>query len=115
MALRDQILAADDRQTEKIDVPEWGCAVYVQVLDGFGRAQFEALCEGKKPADGRIMERLLVCTLVDENGQRLFEGTEEDVLALSKKNAAPLFRLFKVASRLNAIGADAVEDLKKNS
>lgn len=116
MNLRDIISAADDKKIEAVEIAEWGCTVYVHSLDGAGRARFEMLCAGheKDIAGARIVERLLVCTLYDADGDLIFDMTEDDIAALSKKNSAPLLRLFKVARQLNGIGGDAVEKAKQD-
>ena len=39
---RNEILAVDDLQTQKVDVPEWGGSVYVRGLTGSERDALEA-------------------------------------------------------------------------
>lgn len=112
---KDQILNAADVTIVPVEIPEWGGTCHVRSLDGIGRAQFAALCVGKAgdPANARYMERLLVCTLCDEGGARLFDGTEEEVLALSLRSAGAITKLWNVTSPLNGIGT--TEDAKGNS
>ena len=40
---KDQILAADDRKREQVDVPEWGGHVFIGTMSSRRRDRFEAL------------------------------------------------------------------------
>lgn len=116
MSLRDQILAAEDLQREAVDVPEWGgLSVYVRTLTGAERDAYESDIigtDGKVKRDN-IRAKLLVRTVVDETGERVF--TDADVDALSKKSGSALVRLFDKAQRLNALTKGDVAELEKNS
>lgn len=57
--------------------------------------------------------RLVVLTLVDADGKRVLG--DEDADALGEKSAAVIARLFDVAQRVNALSADEVKALEKNS
>jgi hypothetical protein len=116
MALtKEQILAADDLSREAIDVPEWGGVVYVRVLTGAERDRFESdtVGSGKKVNMANIRARLAVLCLVDGDGIRLFD--DGDVIALGKKSASALSRVFNTAMRLNGMSQSDVEELAKNS
>lgn len=114
----DDILSADDRQHEDVEVPEWGGTVRVVGLSGTDRDAYEAsFVDAKgKPAPQRlrnIRAKLLVKCLVNENGGRLF--TDAQAQALGEKNGAIVDRLFDVARRLSGIGQDAVAEGKEPS
>ena len=113
---KDQILNATDSTIEPVVISEWNDTCHVRTMDGYARGQFEFLCAGKAAdmANARIMERLLVCAMCDEDGNRLFDGTEDDVMTLSKRSGAALAKLWRVAAPLNGIGKAAVEDAKGN-
>jgi hypothetical protein len=49
---------------------------------------------------------------VDEEGNRLF--TVDDVAALKKKSGLATVKVFRVAKKLNGLGADDSEEMEKN-
>lgn len=118
MLTRDQILNAQDIQTEEVSVPEWGGTVLVRALDGEERDALEAsMIQGKgKNAQVNLKNlraKLAARSMVDENGKRLFE--DGDIPALAKKSAAALNRVYEAAQRLSGITPEDVDELTKNS
>lgn len=111
MLSKEDILKAEDRKIEIVDVPEWGGQVGIRVMSGAERDRWE-LDFITKPGNREVRASLLAFTLCDENGKPLF--TEADVKALGEKSGAVLTRLFVVAKRLSAVGAEDVEELEKN-
>ena len=114
---RDDILRADDIQAEIVDVPEWGGQVRVKGLSGTERDRFEQDSidqRGKttKLNFANIRARLLVLCLVDEQGNRLFQRSDIDLLG--QKSAAALNRVFDVARRLSGLNQEDVEELAEN-
>lgn len=116
---KDQILQADDMIKERIEVPEWGGAVYVSTMSAAGRDEFEHDMVSVKE-DGTTERNLAnfrasLCarTICNKNGKRMFH-TAEDVKALGEKSAAAVERIFSVAVRINKIGKKDVEELTKN-
>jgi hypothetical protein len=128
---RDMILQADDLEYEDVYVPEWKGTVRVKALTGRERDDFEASCTRELPArdphTGKIIRgqyeyrrdvenvraKLVVRSVIDDQGKRIFR--DQDANALGDKNAAPLDRLFDVASRLSRISAEDIEELAGNS
>ena len=115
---REAILGADDLATESLDVPEWGGVVQVRELTSEERDAYEASCLEGSGSNQRvrldnIRAKLVVRSLVDEDGNRVF--TDADAGALGKKSAAAMDRIFAVAQRLSKITAEDVEELAKNS
>ncbi|MGH2512359.1 MAG: hypothetical protein ACRDGQ_06705 [Candidatus Limnocylindrales bacterium] len=119
---RANILDAEDRQTEWVDVPEWGGRVLVRSLEGLERDRYEASmvrygrnAKGVPEIEGfsvdNLRARLAAMTIIDEAGANLF--TESDVLILGHKSAAALERVFKVAQRLSNLTDADVEELKQ--
>lgn len=108
---RDAILQADDLKKEKVEVPEWGGAVFVTTLTGSARELLEAEMYSDKP-DKNVRALFCALSIVDEQGEPLF--TKADVGRLSKKNWRALDRVFDKARELNAIGAGELEELEKN-
>jgi hypothetical protein len=118
MLTRDDILKTNDLPIEAVDVPEWGGTVYVRTISGRERDDFEeSMLTGKgknRQVNTRnIRAKLCALCLCDVNGVPLFGN--EDVDALGQKSAAALDRLFTVATRLNGISKEDVEELAKNS
>lgn len=120
MALtKDQILEVSDLVTETVPVPEWSGDVIVRTMTGTDRDAFENSLV-KIDASGKAVQslenmrvKLLVVTLVDDNGNRLFD--EGDIAMLGRKSTAAIERVYSVAARLNGIGAKAEAAAAKNS
>lgn len=113
-SLRDRILAADDLPREPVEVEEWGLTVWVRTMTGTEKDRWEgeeiSATENKTREGARA--RLLVRTLVDENGERIF--TEADLKALGEKSSSALDRCHEVAARLNRVRQADFEFLIKN-
>lgn len=116
---KDQILEASDLTTESVEVPAWGGSVNVRSMSGADRDSFEASMmkvaeDGTRTPDMTNMRaKLVALTVVDEAGNRLFEVSDIDRLAL--KSAAALEIVFDVAQRLNGLGVKAEAAAEKNS
>lgn len=106
------ILAATDvKVSAPIPVPEWGGDVYMKVLSGKDRDQFEDSISEKKTR--RTQEMLLALTLSDEKGSRLFE--EKDIEALAEKSSLVLTRLFEEAWKFNGFDSKTGDKLGEGS
>jgi len=113
MLTRDQILAADDLRRVEVKVPEWGGAVFVQMMSGAARDEFEAsIVVDGVPDTTNMRAKLAAATIVDDNGNLLF--TAADVAALSRKSAAALDRVLSAAQKLNRIGDKELKELVGN-
>ena len=111
---KDQILGADDRGTEPVDVPEWGGKVLVRGMTGKDRADYIAstvLIRGKQTAPdmSNMQAKLVARCIVGDDGARLF--ADQDIEALGEKSAAALERVFEVASKLSGLTDDDLETL----
>ena len=111
---REQLLAAQYLASEEVSVPEWGGAVRVRMMTGAERDALGAALLGadKKVDMSQYRIRLLAACLVDEAGQPLF-GPDE-VGLLGAKSGVALDRVYRVAERLNDVGAGAVEAAQGN-
>lgn len=107
---RASILAAEDRETESVSVPEWGGDVMVRTITAGERDRWELSTQRKKVED--IRGSLVALTVCDEEGNLLF--SPEDVKELSKKSSAPMQRIFNAAVRINRISNEDVSELEKN-
>lgn len=115
---RDQIVKAEDIEYEIVSIPEWGGDVKLKTMTGTERDAWESSvfrAKGKvNNADYQDMRaKLLSRCIVGEDDKRLF--SDKEVAAVGAKNASILDRLYIVAAKLNAIGADDEEELLKNS
>ena len=115
MSLRDKILAAEDRKTVPLEIPEWDCTVGITTMSGSERDAFEAACLGDdgKMSMANIRAKLAAFTVVDDTGKRVFGDGDAELLG--EKSAAPLARIFDVSSKLNRLSKDDVAELAKNS
>lgn len=123
MGLLDKksILNSQDIKVERVDVPEWGGYVFVKGMTASERDQFETIIANRSNelgGEGRtVMDNfraaLAAFTIVDKNGERLFDL--DDVEALNQKSAAALQRIYEKSKTLSRIGNDDVEELTKNS
>ena len=110
------ILDADDIKTQRVPVPEWGGDVLVKTLTGKERDAFEStIVDMKLKGKDRQVNlenfraKLVIASLVDEAGNKLFSPKQLEQLA--QKSAAALHRCFKVAQEMSGFGEDDVEEL----
>lgn len=123
LSSKRQLNNYEDRQYEVVLVPEWKengqpIAVRVQSLTGAERDVFESESvrrKGKKVETNmeNFRARLLVRTVVDEAGDRIFD--DDDAQWLGQKSAAAISRIYDVAARLSGITEQDAEELTKNS
>lgn len=118
---KDDILKSKDRKFEDVDVPEWGGKVRIAEMSGLARNRFEmSLIRHEKGApvfvDGLAVQdlegydvKLLAACIVDENFDPVFTVEE-----LGKKNGKIISRLQEVATRINAVATDSLEESAKN-
>lgn len=111
---KGQILAADDKPTKDVPVPEWGGDVRVRTMSASERDQWENETYGSgKVNTVDFRARFVALCLVDEAGVRVF--TDEEVAELGTKSAAAMQRVFNAAQNLNALTGKDIEELEKNS
>lgn len=118
---KEQILSKEDRKFEDVEVPEWGGSVRIAEMSGLARNRFEmSLLKYEKGApvfdDGEVVQdlegydvKLLAACIVDEEFKPLFTVEE-----LGNKNGKIISRLQEVATRINAVAIDSVEEAAKN-
>lgn len=115
MLSRAEILAANDRRIEPLEVPEWGGTIFVRSLTGTERDSYEAgLHDGKgKVSLENARARLAALTVCDDKGALLF--SRADLAALGGKSAKALDRIFDKALALSGMAKGDVEAAAKNS
>lgn len=123
--LKDRIAGSNDLPIEPFHVPEWDMDVWLRMFTGSERANWER--STVKEVDGELVRdldsiasaalRLAALTLVDEQGNRIFEDVDEGIAILGEKNAKAVTRIAEKASEINELGAGAVteamEDLEE--
>jgi hypothetical protein len=115
---RDQILAVKDLPLKEVPVPAWGQGVTVWLRTMSVAERDRYILFVRKPetfeADpDHFRAKLLVFTLSDESGNRLFRDDEYELVGAKCSGAIDL--LFEAAQRLNGLAGEAVEDARKNS
>jgi hypothetical protein len=96
------ILAAQDRKRELVEVPEWGGSVYVQEISA---ADAERIAEEKIG----MVEFCAMC-MVDKDGKPLF--TEDQVADLSEKSTGAFRKVMSAVTQLNGFVAPEEEEGK---
>ncbi len=114
---REQILNSTDLKPQEVTIPEWNGKVLVRGLTGAERDYFEQSVIEQKGKDAKvnlnnIRAKLVSLTVIDENGNRIFQ--EEDVKKLGEKSASALNRIFEVAQKLSGLTPNEVERLADN-
>jgi hypothetical protein len=111
----EAILATEDAKFETVQVPEWNCAVRIRSMTGEERDAFESSIagDGKKLNTQNIRAKLVMLTVVNAKGERVFN--REQIERLGKKSAAALNRVYEASAKLSAITKADVEELAKNS
>ena len=115
MSLRDRIVKAGmAAQLSMKAVKVWGEDANIRRMTGTERDAFEASIfdASGKMDKAQFRAKLLVKTLADEAGVRLFTDTEIGVL--SELPSDELVRLYDIAEKLNGLSKQDVEDLTKN-
>jgi hypothetical protein len=114
---REDILKTDDLEVRDVEVPEWGGTVRIRAMSGTERDAYDA-SRMERAADGTYVPtfvnsraKLVARSIVDDNGVLLF--SEVDVVALGRKSAVALGRVFEAAAELS--GLSDGDDLAGNS
>lgn len=120
MGLRDDILGVDDLSREEVKIPSWNLSqpVYVREMTAAERDEYEAYLLDNRGPDEKtnlrgVRARLVVLTLVDKDGNRIF--ADSDIDAVGRKGARSIEPIVEAAMKLNAMRKKDVEALAKNS
>lgn len=116
MGLKDNIIAAGKKSVKAnlTPVKAFGEDAFIKEMSGKERDAFEAFTYmNGKPNYDRFRARLLARTLCDSEGNLIF--AENDVDALADLPSGELVRLFAIASKVNGLTKDDVDELAKNS
>ena len=127
--IRDKIIKSKDYKNEKVHVEEWGVDVYIREMSSADRLEFRSKYLKKDEEENLILdekgdpipdveaaftyaESLLVKTLADEDGKRIF--SDDQVEELAQKSGTVLDVLYEKAAKLNNLRQSDIEDLEKN-
>jgi hypothetical protein len=112
MLNREEILATNDLSREEVDVPGWG-KLLIREMTAADRITFEEFIKPEGVFDrANFYPMLAVRTIVDQDGNRLFEDAEYP--ALAGKSLKALEAVAEAAMRLNGIGIQAAAEKIKN-
>lgn len=113
---RDIILAADDIDSEVIEVPEWGVKMAIRGMDGTTRAAMVKKFmsnDAESDIDNLYPSLLIACCFDAETGEQLF--TEEHKTAINQKNGVVVERIAMACMRIAGLSKDSVEEGKDDS
>lgn len=117
----DEILGTQDLPYQDVEVPEWGGKMVRVIGLSADEASNFASRMVKTDEDGKVksvqmnnfMAELLVRTLANEKNELLFNP--KDAVALGKKSARVITRLFRVAMDLSGLDEMSEQLAAKNS
>ena len=96
-----------------VDVPEWGGSLWVQEMTGEQRDRFDRWVTEKADGVGGFRVRVLIATVVDEEGIPLF--SDLDIPDLNKKSGKAVAKLSDKGMELSGMTEGAKEVEIKNS
>jgi hypothetical protein len=97
---------------ERVEVPEFGCAVHVREWSGRERADWESWA-AEDHASIETLVRMVIQGVCDDSGQPIFN--DDDAEAVGEMPAEGLLRVARAVMRINALTADETDALVKNS
>lgn len=111
---RETILNKSELKRQKVAVPEWGGEVIVSEMTGAGRDEWELSILSREGKQSLVNSRakLVIATVVNENGEKLF--TADDIDRVSNLSAAALDRICRIAQELNGLTTKELEEAKKD-
>ena len=116
MSLRDQILNADDIDSELVEIPAWGVTVEVRSMDGRARTRLLKMTtsgDGEVDMEKVFPEMVILCSHDPETGERIF--TEDDRDAILAKAAGPVELLALAAMRVSGMSGTAIDEAGNDS
>lgn len=130
MLTKEKIKAKQDRKREWVATPDWAdegatpeevaaCGVWIGSMSAGARDSYETELLERSSEDGEridlvgIKTVLVIRTAENEDGSRMFD--DDDYSWLVSKSCIPIRDLYEVASRLNKVTKQDVDELTKNS
>lgn len=118
---KDDLLKADDRITEEVDLsdlPGYHGSVLIRGMTGRERDAFEVSllqpgANGQRVMDPRnLRAKLIARCVIDDDGNRLL--TDADAAELGDKSAAAINRMYAVAARLSGMSEEDKEEMARD-
>lgn len=113
-SIRDAILAALDRKTTPISIPEWNVDCYIRTWTAGEKNNFLGNFSGVTKDNGKLFTlnmdaKAVVLSLSDESGTPVL--TDADLQVLLNKNATVIDRISKACMAFNGMGLE--QDIEK--
>lgn len=116
MSLRDQILAAEDIPSEKVQIPEWGVTIEVRGMTGAERTRIMDKAVDQQGGVNLqfVYPEIVIATSFDDvTGEQIFKPSDRDTLLT--KSAVALDRLAQVGMRLSGFTQESADEAGKDS
>jgi hypothetical protein len=122
---KKDIFKAQELRKELVSVPEWGGDVWVQEMDAEQRDLFDRWIVQRDMKDengkyiypehrnGGMRLRVLIATVVDENGKLMF--SDLDLPDLANKSGKVVARISDVGMKLSGMSEESKAEMTKNS
>ncbi len=104
---REAILGVSLKRVE-VDVPAWGGSVFVRELRAKDQPALLALRKKEDSNHDMLVEAILL-SVIDENGNRIFQDTDEDRKFISEGSHSTYEKLAKVIADLNEFNVEDEE------
>jgi len=116
VSLRDQILAAEDIPSEKVQIPEWGVTIEVRGMTGAERTRIMDKAVDQQGGVNLqfVYPEIVIATSFDDvTGEQIFNPSDRDTLLT--KSAVALDRLAQVGMRLSGFTQESADEAGKDS
>lgn len=111
----DKILQTDDRPIVPMHIEAWGGDIFLQVMSGKERDEFEdQQIKMGVQKHKNVRARLIALCVCTQDGERIFQDSES-IKKLGDKSSSVLDKIFEKTLEINLLGPDDIEDLAKNS
>jgi hypothetical protein len=111
---REQILAANDRKTDVVDIPEWGGSVKIRSMSGAQAEEFKKLSDDDALSEVQTLIKVISMSALDDEGKQLF--TDADLEALADKSISVLNTVAEACMAVNGfVEEEVVEELKETA
>ena len=116
-SIKDRIKAANDIDTEVIEIPEWDqVKIEVRSMPGRERAQLlkrATMPDGSMDFEGLYPSVLVACCFDPDSGDKVFDTG--DYGWINEKAAGPVERLAQIGMKLSGLTQEAADEGKGSS
>ncbi len=98
---KDQIIAASDRKTIMVDVPQWGGNVMLKEMSAKSRGWLVEQWDKKRIGVATMPTYMVALSVVDADGKQLFNI--DDIESLAQKSVAAIDIISAAALKLNGM------------